>query len=315
VQLAMAVTGIKYDEVLDRLEELAESGAVAIEIGWDLFDGDDAAVRAAARRFADSGVRVRSIHAPFGSEGDLAALDQEDWERALARHEDIIRRAHLVGATYLVIHPGRHVDDESLMPSMEGAIRKSLARLVPLAEAEGVVLALENMLPEHVAADTDALLTLVKEANSPFLKVCFDTGHAHVGEGVMPVFEILSSQIVTTHLADNDTWYDAHLQPPYGTIDWGTFLPALVASGFSEPITLEARPWGRSSPRSMIEEVTALINTYCHGASGANGSPALPRLALDDGRSPQALLRCTGCGHFIIETEGGRACGCSDKRG
>ena len=306
MDVAMAVTGVEYSKLIEGLPQLEKSGAAAVEVGWNLFEQDDATLCALGSRLARAGTPVRSVHAPFGDAGDLAALDPEERAKALASHEDLLRRAYLLGATLLIIHPGRMVDDESLIPQMERLVRDSVARLLPLAERQGVVLALENMLPRHPATATETLLAIVREADSPLLQVCFDTGHAHVGDGVMPVFSVLAPHVVTIHLTDNDTWHDGHLQPPYGTIDWGAFIRALNASGYRQPLTIETPPWGGASPRRMIEEVQALLNTHGDG-TGAT----LPRLATT-GNEPMALLRCLRCGHFLIETEGGRTCSCNE---
>jgi len=311
LKLAIAISIFNSAELLEGLPQIEASGATAVEIGWSPFEEEDATLRLLRQQYAQAGVSIRSIHAPFGKAGDLAALDEAEREQALRAHENIIRRAHLVGATYIVIHPGAHLDDETLQTPMEEAARKSLARLVPVSEAEGVVLALENMLPHHPASDTEVLAAMVEEFASPALRVCFDTGHAHVGDGVMPVFRRLLPHIVTIHLTDNDTSHDQHLQAPYGTIDWSLFIPALEHSAYDEPVTIETRPWGGASPRRMVEEVTALFNSY---AGNSGSQPLLPRLATNSSSSARALLRCPGCGHYLIETSEGLSCLCQHNQ-
>ncbi len=305
MDLAIALTPLDLPQLMEALPLVTGCGAVAVEIGWGVFCSTDEELRALARSYAEAGLPIRSIHAPFGDAGDLGAIEEEAREKALLAHEDIIHRAHLTGARYLVIHPGRGVRDPDVIPGMERSARASLEHLVPLAEAEGVVLALENMLPLHPLEHVADLAAVVQGFDSSALKVCLDTGHAHVGEGLPGVYETLSDLVVTVHLADNDTSGDQHLQPPYGTVDWGHFLPALERNGFRDPLTIETRPWAGAAAGRMILEVQALGNTVGDGS-------ALPRLATGERR--ECWLRCRRCGHFLVETAEGRSCACGEER-
>ena len=48
------------------------------------------------------------------------------------------------------------------------------------------------------------------------LNFCFDTGHAHMGEGVEAEFDIMKPRIRSTHVHDNDGKDDQHLFPFIG---------------------------------------------------------------------------------------------------
>jgi len=310
MQLAIAVTGLTAQQLEDYLPSLAESGATALEVGWNLFDElNDRQLEALARRLHGLGLRVRSVHGPFGDAADLSSLEKHERLKSVAAHEMLLKRMPILGATHLVIHPGNFERKEELLPQKEERVRRSLAALVGTAMRAGMVLALENMLPSHPGSHPERLLALVREHSCAGLGICFDTGHAHVLKSELATLAQLSPFLVSVHLSDNDTWTDAHLQPPYGTVDWLSLLPALARTGYTQPLTIETAPWGGAQPSLMVAEVKALLNSSL-AAAGLPAEP-WPRLASFDGQS--AWLRCHRCHHFVLETEQGQACGCGER--
>ena len=45
------------------------------------------------------------------------------------------------------------------------------------------------------------------------MRLCFDIGHAHLGDGVAKSFEIMRDLVVTAHIHDNHGLKDEHLAP------------------------------------------------------------------------------------------------------
>jgi sugar phosphate isomerase/epimerase len=121
------------------------------------------------------------------------------------------------------------------------------------------------MLPAHLGSRSADLLHFVDRFGSPYLGVCFDTGHAHVSddhgvvEGVVAAFANLRDRIIAFHLADNGGHHDQHSQPPYGSIEWESFVPAFQEMGCTFPATVEAAPWNRAAPGTLLREIEALF--------------------------------------------------------
>jgi len=300
----MSLYDLTYEQLELALPLMAESGAKAIEVSFIPFAATDRQLEALSQRYAEVGVPWRSIHAQFGEEGDIGSAIEGLRQRGVAAHAELIRRAQVTGSRYLVVHPGRGVRDVSRIPAQEASTRRSLEELLPAAEREGVVLALENMLPQHPLEHAHRLRALVDEFGSPNLRTCFDCGHAHVGEGVPQVVKALGDSIATVHLADNDTSRDLHLQPPYGTINWSQVFQGLDAAGYHDTLVAETMPWGKARPSRLVLEMQALYNT----AMSIEG--ALPRLVVDERTG--GWVRCRGCHHFWVETATGITCACDD---
>lgn len=306
MDIGMSLFDLNVEQLEEALPIMAGADVKAIEVSFIPFTSSDDQLRDLSRRYAEAGVPWRSIHAQFGDAGDLGSAIEALRVHGVKGHRDIIERAEVVGARYIVVHPGRGMRDVSLIPAQEVSTRRSLEELVPLAEKAGVVLALENMLPKHSYEQAERQRALVDEFASPALQACFDSGHAHVGEGVTKVIEALGETIATVHMADNDTSRDLHLQPPYGTINWTQVFKGLDAAGYRDVLTVETRPWGAAQPSRLVLEVRALYNT----AMGIEG--AFPRLLRDERTG--AWLRCRGCHHFWVETETGITCACDDPK-
>jgi sugar phosphate isomerase/epimerase len=124
---------------------------------------------------------------------------------------------------YLVQHIGssRDVADARRFD----AAFSSLEHLHVFAKERGVTLALENT-PGEVATPA-RLRQFIIDTRLTGLRMCFDIGHAHIGEGVLASLEPMREFLATSHIHDNHGLKDEHLPPYEGTIDWKSAIPAL----------------------------------------------------------------------------------------
>ena len=104
------------------------------------------------RRIEARGLTARSVHAPAGR-AILGAPDEEWRKRNMALLGRYLRFAGELGASEMVIHPVPNPifveDDGPETPqNVRDAVPRSLDDLVPVAEAAGVRITLEN-LPYH----------------------------------------------------------------------------------------------------------------------------------------------------------------------
>jgi sugar phosphate isomerase/epimerase len=112
----------------------------------------------------------------------------------------------------------------------------SLEHLSLFARQRGVTMALENTPGEM--ATTANLKNFLVRTRLTSVKLCFDTGHAHIEGGVAAGLEAVRDLVVTTHVHDNHGERDEHLLPYEGTIDWTAALQALPPEA---PIVLELK--------------------------------------------------------------------------
>ena len=138
---------------------------------------------------------------------------------------------------FLVLHLG--AGREAADPRRLEAATNSLEHLCLYAKQRSVILAIENMTGEY--ASPSALRQFVADTRLHDLRLCFDTGHAHLWEGVRPAFDAMRDLVVTTHLHDNSGERDDHLFPYQGSIDWDAALAALATAEQELPLVLEVR--------------------------------------------------------------------------
>jgi len=253
------------------------------------------AVGDAARR---AGIDIFSCHGPFGEDYDPTVPDEGQRRRILKAQESAIRRTALAGAKLMVLHPGNAVLTGPAERSVRlDRLRSGLEELLPVAENEGVTVALENLPPGWLCDGSEEILKVVESLDSPALGVCLDTGHAHLTEeGALSALKALSSRIVAFHVHDNDGSRDLHLPPPYGTIDWEPIAAVVREMNFENWILIEA-----SASRSICRG-TILKDAYGLFEHGF--------FVMDlDGRKVRAV--CPQCGRYVYGDKDRRFCACT----
>jgi sugar phosphate isomerase/epimerase len=218
------------------LGEIARHGMNAVEIFCALSHFNyhsPIVVREIAGTLRDQNLMLHSLHSPaerdfnpmHESSAPLSICDPERVRRLEAVDE--IKRALDVAEylpfRYLVQHVGSQRDpaDERRFD----AAFSSLEHLHVFAKERGVTVAIENT-PGEMAAPAH-LRRLIVETRLTGLRMCFDIGHAHIGDGVLPSLEPMREFLVTSHMHDNHGLKDEHLPPYEGTIEWKAALAAL----------------------------------------------------------------------------------------
>ncbi len=219
--------------------------------------------------FKDRGVRVHSLHAPlfadfdWGRSGGLPISLTYLEKRLRINSMDEIKRAIDISEQlpfrYLVVHLGLP-DEEFDMRKFDAALT-SVEHLKLFARGRGVQLLLEN-IPNDLAAPA-RLIQFIQYTRLEDLKICFDTGHAHMTGGVQPAFDLLKNRIVSTHVHDNQREKDDHLFPFDGGIDWEQTIRDFRTVDGQFPIVFELRHYSPEASslarlRQVIERIEAI---------------------------------------------------------
>ncbi len=248
------------------------------------------------RDFKKAGIAMRALHAPFGFEDNLSDENEERRLKTLHIHKEIIRRLPSLGIGILHIHPslGSAFEDRNAPREIIFTqLLKSLKELVSVAGDFDVRLGLENT-PASLGSPEE-LLSIMEVFNSRSLGVCYDTGHAHISSGVIHGMNILGKHIFDFHIHDNNAVQDNHLQPPYGTIDWKSFIEKVAEIGFTGPLTIESLSWGNAGLERMAREVEAFFSgRIVHWEDG----------------DKRGIVSCSDCRHIFILTPTGPSCCC-----
>lgn len=116
------------------------------------------------------------------------------------------------------------------------------------AEKYGTGIALENLpifkdiipaMPFYPNNYGD-LCELVDSLKSERVGICWDTGHANLMEiNQAEAIRYMGKRLKVTHIHNNFKFYDLHLTPDNGNIDWKSVMTAMVDIGYCGPLTLE----------------------------------------------------------------------------
>ncbi len=252
------------------LDRILEAGIRRLEIfgARQHFDyRDPHHVNDVAQWFKDHDVALGGLHAPL--------FDDTDWGRSGGRPVSIaylekrhrldsmeeIKRALEVAEKlpfrYLVLHmglPGEEFETEKF-----DAALTSVEHLHIFAKERGVEILLENT--PNKLSEPERLVQFIHFSHLG-LKICFDTGHAHMAGGVGPAFETLKAHIVSAHVHDNGSESDDHLMPFDGGINWSEAMRAFRGAPGSPVLNLELRNLhpGRSPRLAKVREIIARLD-------------------------------------------------------
>ncbi len=168
-----------------------------------------------------------------------------------------IKGCGLLGIKYIAFHPLMPFDkwgETEPDPKYANEINYEFyTRLCKVAEENDVIICFENMpfKAQYVSLPIPTF-EFVQQINSPYFKMCLDTGHAvmlgsdvgadtrKIGKGVIKIL----------HVQDNDGTADQHICPGRGIIDWDDFCDALNEIEFDGIMNLECRP----HPEQLTEQ-------------------------------------------------------------
>ncbi len=242
----------------DILAAISRAGIQGIEIFCSLSHfnyHEPRRVRDMADWLADHRLLLHALHSP--TERDLAPGRREsgvpisicDPERvrrldAVDEVKRALELAEHIPFHYLIQHLGH--GRQSMDPRKFDAAFSSLEHLVVFAKQRGVVIALENTPGELTSPSS--LRQFIHETRLQDLRLCFDTGHAHLEDGIEASFEMMRERAVSTHVHDNHGERDEHLLPYEGTIDWDVALEAIAGAAQPLPIVFELKEQGAGTP-------------------------------------------------------------------
>lgn len=238
-------------------------------------------IRDIRNEMAQYGLRFVDAHAPFGHFEDLNTSLSECRKPMIERNKAALEICREFGVDTITIHVGNTRQPGTTFEELHDNLLRSLDELLPVAEACGVTICIENIW--HPTNTAEKLLDAIRRFPTEALGICYDAGHANITsgkergpenhcaavakeEGVEPVWndhllEDLLPHVVNCHLHDNDGIYDLHHPVGHGTIDWSHIRPLLLSAPRLRAIQNEsAAESGHALPIHVaVEEFRALI--------------------------------------------------------
>ena len=263
--------------------EFAANGARHLVLGdamMKLMDGDYFLPRTILKQAEAAGVDFVGAHVPFKEFGDLYAPEERERQQMVARHKLHLLLVDEFGVDNCTFHIGSKYRPEYSVEAHREALFRSLDELLPLAEKLHITICLENL--RGPLNTTDDLIFCMEKYRSPYLGVCFDSGHANMKEqgeaypdsAVRPIWESANLEIrwekdiverlkpymVTCHIHDNSGIRDDHDLPGTGTVNWKRIVDALATAPRLKCIQSEVQTWRYGIPiRTLTENIFCLF--------------------------------------------------------
>ena len=218
----------------ERLERVAAWGLPAYEWLWPL--GNPDTIRAKADEL---GIELSCI-VGTGAISEGWMVQPDDHDKTVEMFEGRVAMAKRLNCKRLVGLTGNLRHDISVEQQTEHVIT-CLKRLAPIAEQNDVILVMEalNTLVDHPGfflTRTDQTVAILREVNSPNVKMLFDIYHQQITEGnVIRNLRENIEYIGHFHVADNP----GRQEPGTGELNYTNIFNAIVETGYDGFVALE----------------------------------------------------------------------------
>lgn len=201
-------------------------------------------------RLRNFGMHLRETHAPYGPLFDLNCSLRPARKDLIRAHEKMLEFSADAGCKTYTIHIGAYdcFFRDTTLAEMRDLADDTLEQLLPLAEKNNIIIAVENSFEPF--NPPQEVIRLVKKFACDHLGSCYDSGHANMmaaapgktAESYPPhlrkcwhdhfPFEpdalgMMAKDIVTCHLHDNCGTCDEHAPIGRGSIDWKVLIKRL----------------------------------------------------------------------------------------
>lgn len=217
------------------------------EMGYDIFEVavEDASLInfVELKKVADDlGLKI-TISGAFGPDRDISHTEKKYRDIGKQYIIDCIKIASLTGSPvfggplYSSVGKTRIVPADQKKQELDWCL-ENLQEAVVVASDYGVVLGLEplNRFETDMVNTVDQALSIVKEINSPSLKVVLDTFHSNIEEKDIPAAVRKLGKEWLCHVQGNESDRGT---PGTGHLEWEGIRDALVEIGYDGAIVIE----------------------------------------------------------------------------
>lgn len=276
-----------FDGLSDRMranmmQEFAANGAKHLVLTSSLISmimGNANLPKKLLKEMNDAGLTFVDAHAPFQGVYDPIYPDPAYRPQMIRRQQLYLQICQEMGVDTFTVHVGNdfHYPEIPFEKHIDN-ICSALDQILPVAEETGVTVCIENIWVRSNVSPV--LIDIKKKFPTPYLGLCFDSGHAHLMEegykfeenavndlwkavGCEPVWqknilEDMLPDVVNCHLHDNDGQYDYHWLPGKGSIDWKRVISQLKKAPRLKNIQSEVNVFDGVTIRSVVEKFNEL---------------------------------------------------------
>lgn len=201
------------------------------------------------------GLRVWSVHLPFGEGWDVAHFCEEERDAVVQSLKRVIECTAPWRPRVYVLHGCLEPVAPEQRPVRIARSIQSLRELDTFCQRFGARIALED-LPRSCLANTSLeTRAMMLAADVP---ICFDVNHL-LGDSHAAFLSLLATHCVTTHLSDYDGIDERHWLPGEGIVPWKEVFTGLLSAGYRGPFLFELRADEEGKPYAARRIVDSFV--------------------------------------------------------
>ena len=240
------------------------------QLRWDAPPLDPGEVELFRRLFKEHNISTFIVHAAYLL--NISSLDEEKWNKSVHALSSELKRAELLGASALVLHPGS--------PKKPGVKNEAIARAamaidraVEMSGTEKVIVAVENTAGggNSLGGNLHEILGIIENVrNKKRVGVCFDTAHAFQSgytlddRFIEEFLHLFIGKIAAVHLNDSMTPQgskrDRHANIGQGHIPLTFFREILNDKNFESVPKILETPGGLVKFREDLEKLRSMVD-------------------------------------------------------
>ena len=205
------------------------------------------------RAVLESGLRVWSVHLPFGPGWDVAHFVESERDAVVDSLKRVIDLTQGWGPRVYVLHGCLEPVAPEERPIRIARSIRSLRELDEYASRYGIRVALENLPRSCLGNSAEETRAIIQAAGNRL--VVFDVNHL-LGETHDKFLAALAPFVISTHLSDYDGIDERHWLPGEGIVPWKYVVTALMEAGYRGPFLFELRA-GENGPYGADEVLAA----------------------------------------------------------
>lgn len=240
---------------IDVIRMIKDIGFERLMIWWGEYRGYEPDIKyKIAETALQIGLSIDNAHAPYKLSNILwdCNYHKDEYNEAYKIYKTCIEECSIFGIPILVIHPTR----TNNLPEINSSFLFRMQSLLKIAEEKEVTLAFENL--KHI----EYLKYIFDSIESPYIKFCFDSGHANCYGSCASVLSLFGDKIVTTHFHDNNGIKDFHQIVEDGNIDWGDIIQKLDFLNYQGSINFECniRKYPNMNDEDFLKQIYSRAN-------------------------------------------------------
>jgi len=184
--------------------------------------------------FKKYGIKVVSVHIPFGREWDICDCRDDVRDLAQKRQIDVVRCCSFMAPERYVIHTSSEPIPDCEREKRIQLFRENAAELAKVCYP--AKLAVENLPRTCMGNVGEEVIAMTEGIDN--VCICCDLNH-NLKEKTYELIDKLGSRIETLHVSDYDEIDEKHWMPGEGVNDWNKIIAALENAGYKGPFLYE----------------------------------------------------------------------------